>query len=132
MVPIAGRPKIRFSADAVYTNTAPSGAFRGYGAPQGFFPVEIQMQRIAEKLGLDPLAFRLKNALRAGEQQPFSTTWSEGHEPRPENIGSCGLEQCVQQGAAAFGWHEKYGNAAWHTVLGQPHLRRGIGMAAAM
>ncbi|MCX6027304.1 MAG: molybdopterin-dependent oxidoreductase [Chloroflexi bacterium] len=81
-------PNIHFSADVVYTNTAPSGAFRGYGVPQGFFPVEVHMERIAHALGMDPLAFRLKNALRAGELHPFSLAWSEGREPRP------GLSTC--------------------------------------
>ena len=62
------------------------------------------MERIARALGIDPLEFRLKNALRSGELHPFSTAWSEGRQPRPETIQSCGLEECVAQGAAASGW----------------------------
>ena len=61
----------------------------------------------------DPIEFRLKNALRAGEMQPFSTAWSEGREPRPEMIETNGLEECVRQGRAAIGWDQKYGNANW-------------------
>jgi putative selenate reductase molybdopterin-binding subunit len=125
-------PNIRFTADVVYTNTAPAGAFRGYGAPQGFFAVDRQMEQIAATLGLDPLAFRLKNALRAGEIHPFSNTWSEGHAPAPETVRTCGLVQCVEEGIAASGWAEKRGNAAWHAVPGRPHLRRGIGAALVM
>jgi putative selenate reductase molybdopterin-binding subunit len=125
-------PNIRFYADVVYTNTPPSGAYRGYGVPQGYWPVERQMEKIARSLELDPLAFRLKNALRAGELHPFSTAWSEGREPRPETIQTCGLEECVRQGKAAIGWDQKYGNAAWHQVANQPHLRKGIGVALVM
>jgi len=66
-------PNIRFYADIVYTNTPPAGAYRGYGVPQGFWPLERHMEMIARDLGLDPLGFRLKNALRSGEYQPFST-----------------------------------------------------------
>jgi len=125
-------PNIRFHADVVYTNTPPAGAFRGYGVPQGFWPVERHMERITRALGLDPLEFRLKNAVRLGELQPFSTAWSEGREPRPETIQSCGLEECVAQGAAAIGWDDKYGNSRWRRVAGKPHLRRGIGVATVM
>jgi len=125
-------PNIRFHADVVYTNTPPSGAYRGYGVPQGYWAVERHMQKVARTLGIDPLAFRLKNAIRSGELHPFSTAWSEGREPRPETINTCGLEDCVHQGAAAVKWFEKLGNPAWHAVPGKPHLRRGIGVATVM
>lgn len=125
-------PNIRFEADIVYTNHPPAGAFRGYGVPQGYWPVERHMEMITREMGFDPLEFRLKNALRAGELHPFSTAWSEGREPRPEYIETCGLEECARQGRAAIGWDQKFGNPAWHSVTGKPHLRRGIGVALVM
>ncbi len=125
-------PNIRFYTDVVYTNTPPAGAFRGYGAPQGFWPVEIQMDRIALDLGMDPIEFRLKNSLRPGELHPFSTAWSEGREPMPEIIQTVGLEDCAAKGMTAIGWKKKYKNQAWKTVPGKPHLRKGIGVAFAM
>jgi len=125
-------PNIRYYADVVYTNHPPAGAYRGYGVPQGYWPVERHMEKIARALGLDPLEFRLKNSLRAGELQPFSTAWSEGREPRPETIQTCGLEECVRQGRAAIGWDQKYNQPAWHQVPGKPHLRKGIGVALVM
>jgi len=125
-------PNIRFYADIVYTNHPPAGAFRGYGVPQGYWPVERHMEKIGRDLNLDPLEFRLKNALRAGELQPFSTAWSEGREPKPETIETCGLEQCVQQGKAIIGWDQKFNNENWHRIPGKPFLRRGIGVALVM
>ncbi len=125
-------PNIRFYADVVYTNTPPAGAYRGYGVPQGYWPVERHMEKIARKLGLDPIEFRLKNAIRPGELHPFSTAWSEGREPRPEIVHTVGLEECVRQGLAATGWKEKFGNAEWRQIPGKPHLRRGIGVAMVM
>ncbi|NOR89453.1 MAG: molybdopterin-dependent oxidoreductase [Anaerolineales bacterium] len=130
--PYRESPNIRFYADIVYTNTPPSGAYRGYGVPQGFWPVERHMERITRELNLDPLQFRLKNALRAGELHPFSTAWSEGREPMPEIINTCGLEDCVRQGRAGMGWDAKFKNLEWHAVDGKPHLRRGIGVALVM
>ncbi len=110
-------PNIRFYADVVYTNTPPAGAYRGYGVPQGYWPLERHMEKIARTLGLDPLEFRLKNAIRPGEYHPFSTAWNEGREPRPEIIHTVGLEECVRQGKAAIGWDEKFGNEEWRNSV---------------
>ena len=123
-------PNIRFYADIVYTNTPPAGAFRGYGVPQGYWPVERHMEKISRALNLDPIEFRLKNAIHAGEYHPFSTAWNEGREPRPEIVHTVGLEECVQQAKAAIGWDTKFGNEAWH--VGKPHFRKGIGVALVM
>ncbi|PWH13939.1 MAG: xanthine dehydrogenase [Anaerolineae bacterium] len=124
-------PNIRFYADIVYTNTPPAGAFRGYGVPQGYWAVDRHMEKIARALGLDPLEFRLKNALRPGEYHPFSTAWNEGREPRPEIIHTVGLEECVRQGKAVMGWDEKFGNEAWRNSL-KNGKRKGIGAALVM
>jgi putative selenate reductase molybdopterin-binding subunit len=126
------KPNIRFYADIVYTNHPPAGAYRGYGVPQGYWAVERQMEKIARKLDLNPLEFRLKNAVRAGELHPFSTAWSEGREPRPETIETNGLVECVRQGKAAIGWDQKFENTDWHQVPGKPALRKGIGVALVM
>ncbi len=127
-------PNIRFYADIVYTNTPPAGAFRGYGVPQGYWPLDRHLEKIARALGLDPLEFRLKNAIHAGEYHPFSTTWNEGRAPHPEIINTVGLEECVAQARAAIGWDAKAGNPAWHfpDPVHQPNLRKGIGVAMAM
>ena len=131
-------PNIRFYADVVYTNTPPAGAFRGYGVPQGYWPVDRHMEKIARAMGFDPIEFRLKNAIHPGEYHPFSTAWNEGREPRPEIIHTVGLEQCVAQGKAAIGWDSKYGNEDWRQsgVRGQGSgeglKRKGIGVAMVM
>jgi putative selenate reductase molybdopterin-binding subunit len=128
-------PNIRFYADVVYTNTPPAGAFRGYGVPQGYWPVERHMEKIARALKLDPIEFRLRNTIRPGEYHPFSTAWNEGREPRPEIIHTVGLEQCVAQGRASIGWDDKYGNEDWHQssiANRKSAIRRGIGVAMVM
>ena len=139
-------PNIRFYADVVYTNTPPAGAFRGYGVPQGYWPLDRHMEKIARAMGFDPIEFRLKNAIHPGEYHPFSTAWNEGREPRPEIIHTVGLEQCVAQGRAAIGWDDKYGNEEWHrngnqesgvgnrsSIVRHPSsVRKGIGVAMVM
>jgi CO/xanthine dehydrogenase Mo-binding subunit len=57
----------RIEGRAVRTNTPPNGAFRGFGAPQTQFAIEVHMDRIAESLGLDPVTVRLRNALKPGD-----------------------------------------------------------------
>jgi CO/xanthine dehydrogenase Mo-binding subunit len=60
-------PNVRVDARAVMTHTPPNGAFRGFGAPQTLFAMEVHMERIAEALQLDPLRLRERNALRPGD-----------------------------------------------------------------
>ena len=125
-------PNIRFYADVVYTNTPPAGAFRGYGVPQGYWPLDRHMEKISRAMGFDPIEFRLMNAIHPGEYHPFSTAWNEGREPRPEIIHTVGLESCVVQGKAAIGWDQKFGNQAWRQVTNLPHKKKGIGVAMVM
>jgi CO/xanthine dehydrogenase Mo-binding subunit len=56
----------KIDSHAVYTNAVPGGAFRGFGGPQAAFVAESQMNRLAERLHLDPVALRRRNALRDG------------------------------------------------------------------
>lgn len=125
-------PNIQFYADVVYTNTPPAGAFRGYGVPQGYWPLDRHIEKIARAMGFDPIDFRLKNTIRPGEYHPFSTAWNEGREPRPEIVNTVGLEQCVAQGRAAIGWDDKFGNEAWRNADSNPAKRKGIGVALVM
>jgi len=59
-------PNASVDCYAMYTNNPPSGAYRGFGAPQAHFAAETQMDILAEKLDMSPLDLRRKNALRVG------------------------------------------------------------------
>jgi CO/xanthine dehydrogenase Mo-binding subunit len=58
---------VRVNGRVVMTNTPPNGAFRGFGAPQTQFAAEVHMERVAERLGMDPVKLREINALRPGD-----------------------------------------------------------------
>jgi CO/xanthine dehydrogenase Mo-binding subunit len=58
---------VRITAQAVATNTPPNGAFRGFGAPQVAFAYEMQMEKIAAALGMDPVEVRRINMLSEGD-----------------------------------------------------------------
>jgi CO/xanthine dehydrogenase Mo-binding subunit len=68
---------VRIAGRAVFTNTPPNGAFRGFGAPQTEFAVEVHMDRIAEELGMDPVTLRAINALRPGDTTATGQTLRE-------------------------------------------------------
>jgi len=57
----------RIHGRAMFTNTPPNGAFRGFGAPQTQFAMEVHMDRVSSAIGLDPVKLRERNALRAGD-----------------------------------------------------------------
>ena len=61
-------PNILAKTRALLTNGPPSGAFRGFGVPQSAIAHEALMDSLAEQTGIDPLEFRLKNALRKGQR----------------------------------------------------------------
>ncbi len=67
----------RIRGRAVVTNTPPNGAFRGFGAPQTEFAVEVHIDRIADALGMDPVQFRRLNALRSGDTTATGQTLRE-------------------------------------------------------
>ncbi len=82
---------------AVYTNTMPAGAFRGYGATQGVFAIECQLDEIAHKLGLDPLEIRQKNIIKPGDVLKMGK--GDAHF---NLIGSYALDECFAKVKAAM------------------------------
>ena len=90
-------PNVHVDAYAVYTNNVPQAAFRGFGAPQGHFVAESQMNKLAEKLGMDAVELRMKNFLRDGDE--ISTQ-------APLTGGPVTLVQVTQACADKFGWNE--------------------------
>ncbi len=71
-------PNARIDSRAVYTNSVPGGAFRGFGGPQGTFAAETQMNRLAEALGMDPVELRRINSLRDGSEGITQAAMPEG------------------------------------------------------
>jgi CO/xanthine dehydrogenase Mo-binding subunit len=80
----------------VYTNTPPTGPYRGFGVPQVCWAYESQMDDIARRLGIDPLELRLKNLVREGDV--FVTG---------DKLVSVGIADCLKRAAEAVGWKGK-------------------------
>ena len=102
---------------AVYTNTAPAGAMRGYGCPQIMLAREVHIDRICRELGTDPVEWRLQNAL-----QPHQKTCMGA------DIHNARLADCIRAGAKAFDWAGRRRRAeATH----DSSRRRGVGVGLA-
>jgi putative selenate reductase molybdopterin-binding subunit len=83
-------PNKKADGYAVFTNTVPSGAFRGYGITQTSFGIESAMDELARKLEIDPVDLRRKNMIRPGDT--MLSIWGG---PSDIVIGSYGLEECL-------------------------------------
>ena len=118
---------VEFIADIAYTNMPVAGAYRGYGATQGYAALEQAIDMVAEKLGMDPLELRKKNHIRKGETSPIFKALGEGREGVTQYIQSCALDELIDKGAKEIGWFEKHGRPKRNG-----HKVRGVGMSIHM
>ena len=99
----------KFDGYSVYTNLPYGGAMRGLGNPAVTYAMETQLSMIAERIGIDPLEIRLKNAVRTGDETASGAI-----------LRSCGLTECLEAVAEKIQWREKRAN---------PKPNRGLGIA---
>ncbi|HET7766585.1 MAG TPA: molybdopterin cofactor-binding domain-containing protein [Burkholderiales bacterium] len=90
-------PRYKFDAARVFTNKPPCGPKRGHGTPQPRFGQEIQLDKIADALGLDPAEFRLGIVAKP---DTLTANWLK--------IGSIGLAECIRKVVAASDWKNRY------------------------
>ncbi len=109
-------PHVSIQGWCVYTNNPVSGAMRGFGVSQVAFAIEQMMNRLAEKLCMDPLELRLKNALRRGDRNSSGVTL----------VHSTGIASCLK----TIKQHPLWRNQAdWKARAGR-FKRRGVGVCA--
>jgi len=125
-------PALRFECDVVYTNIPTPGAYRGYGAPQAEFALESVMEEVAEEIGMDVVEFKRLNWIKLGDPIVMARAMGEGREGFDQIVTSSGLDECVQQGAAAIGWERRALGDAYRLDPARPHIRRGLGLAVVM
>jgi nicotinate dehydrogenase large molybdopterin subunit len=103
----------------VYTNNIHSGALRGFGAPQAAFVAELQIEKLAEKLGMDPAEIRLKNAMESGASIANQDVIT----------GSVGFKDTLRRALDMADWEKKRQEIeAWNRAA-KGGLRRGLGLA---
>jgi 4-hydroxybenzoyl-CoA reductase subunit alpha len=104
-------PRYKFDAARVFTNKPPCGPKRGHGTPQPRFGQEVQLDKIAEKLGIDPADLRLGMVAKPNS---LTANWLK--------IGSIGLAECIRQVVSRSNWRGRFR---------QLPLGKGIGLACA-
>jgi CO/xanthine dehydrogenase Mo-binding subunit len=110
-------PNISADGSVLYTNNLPSGAFRGFGAPQAQFAAEVMVTRLAHALGIDPVEMRRLNIYQEGSIEP-------SQQPLPPGVSAPQvLERCIEEACARL----NYGEPRRHPA---PHLRRGVAIAS--
>ena len=104
----------RAEIDTIYTNKIPCGAMRGFGNPEETFVREQVMDIAAEKIGMDPLDFRLQNLCQVGDPGAYGPVFS---------ITTTAMAECIKLGAEKIGWKQKRNQK--HDGI----LKRGIGVS---
>ncbi|HUI44419.1 MAG TPA: xanthine dehydrogenase family protein molybdopterin-binding subunit [Nitrospirota bacterium] len=112
-------PNVRTETTDVYINAGPARAFRAPGHPQGAWALEQMLDSLAEEIKMDPVDLRLKNI-------PAFSQARQGNPP----YTTTGLRECLENGAAAFGWNDARKKLAEMPPSG--HIRRGVGVASAL
>ncbi|MEY3014672.1 MAG: hypothetical protein RIT45_3407 [Pseudomonadota bacterium] len=116
---------VRVDGRAIYSNTPPHGAFRGFGAPQTIFAFERHMDRVAAELGLDPAELRRRNLVQRGESLAVSQTIEE----------PIALHDWMDEALGAFDWAGRRARVEAFNAdaagKGDPR-RRGVGLATFM
>ena len=99
----------------VYTSSPTAGAMRGYGIPQAVWFAECLTDDLADRIGMDPCEFRLKNCMEEGFVDPANGI----------TFHSYGLKRCIEEGKSYIRWDEK-----WKQYRNQTGpVRKGVGMA---
>ncbi len=111
-------PNIKGDVIGVYTNNVPGAAFRGFGAPQAAFMAESQMNKLAEKLGLDPVEIRQINALKETDTMSVGTL--------PPNKPT--VLEVMEAAVEKFGWENR--SEQLSVSSNQSPVKRGRGFAA--
>ncbi|MGA9397241.1 MAG: xanthine dehydrogenase family protein molybdopterin-binding subunit [Anaerolineaceae bacterium] len=116
-------PNVKVDSFAVYTNNIPNGAFRGFGGPQGAFEAECQMNKLAEKLKMDPVEIRLRNVLKEGSLLSVGT-------PLPKGVT---IAKVIETCAKKAGWKKTTDGwqAPVHNNNSSGKIRHGLGFACA-
>ncbi|MCK4596294.1 molybdopterin-dependent oxidoreductase, partial [candidate division WOR-3 bacterium] len=119
---------IHFIGRSVYTNLPIGGAYRGYGATQGYFAFNQHIDIIARKTNQDIVEFFKRWHIQEGETSDVFKAIGEGKEGVSQIIKSCKLDECIDRGAAAINWYNKRGK---RIKSGKDRVK-GVGMAVAM
>ena len=121
-LPLFRCDNVSFEVRSWYTNHVPSGAYQGYGAPQGSFAVQMAAAELAAEIGMDHLSFLEKNRVREGDMLEILKSLGEGRPGAATRVRSCGLDKAIAVGRDSIEWGCRPRSA-------DPDVRIGKGVA---
>lgn len=98
---------VAFSVTVYYSNIPPTGAYQGYGAPQGSFGLQLAVAELARELGVPHMEIIERNRVREGSRLELMRILGEGREGVAADIKSCGLEGALKRGNELLKLDEK-------------------------
>lgn len=124
----------KFDGCSVMTNTTNHAAMNGFGDPEAIFCIERLIDEAAEKIGMDPVEFRIKNCMRYGDRGYSRLKYLNSTGPIDWGVVGPDIDcfpECIRQVAEKADWKEKW--KGWKTpVAVNGAKRRGIGAAIGM
>ena len=114
-------PHVSIHGRSVATNTVPCGAFRGFGSPQVIFPHESQLDLLAERLGIDRLEIRRRNALNPGDETAAGQRLEQ----------SVGVKETIEQAGKLANWNTRLKSIGASNASCQ-YRKRGLGISTVM
>lgn len=107
-------PHYRHRGRVAYTTSPVAGGCRGWGAPEAVTCIELHLDQVAKRLGMDPTDLRMRNLVDPGDVDPALGM----------SLGDARVRECLQVGADAFGWRDRF-----KSPVRTGRIRRGVGVA---
>lgn len=99
---------LQIDSVCLYTNCPPGGPYRGFGYSEFTFGLESHIDRMSKKLGIDPMQFRLKNAIKKGDPLGYGAP-----------MNACNLHECIQKVGEAIQWGVKQNSSDANKLVGK-------------
>jgi putative selenate reductase molybdopterin-binding subunit len=123
---------VHFTVKTYYTNMPASGAYQGYGAPQGSYALQMALAELASELGMDQLDLIEKNRVRSGSRIEILKSLGEGREGAAVTLGECGLGDMIEKGRKSLAWGDRAvatdRGAEWKAGKGSVIIQQGSGL----
>jgi len=119
-LPLYRCPNMHFDVTVYYTTLPITGAYQGYGAPQGAFALQTAMAELAAELGMDVVELHRKNMVGKGFRLEILKCLGEGQEGIAQEVSSCGLSECLDRACEVMEWGERVDS-------GDPAIKVGKG-----
>ncbi len=121
-LPLFPCPNTAFEVRSYYTNLVPSGAYQGYGAPQGSYAMQMAAAEMAAELGMDHLEFLRRNMVRSADTLEILKCLGEGRPGAAVRVENCALDRALEDGAGSIHWGEREKSP-------DPDVKVGVGVA---